>query len=326
MMSMDFLLLRSILAHCAARWQSCMHQGIQQVDAPECAAILPPLEGNNGMNENRMTPAAAGRLRLFHKSLPQRMKLQELLRALGSADGLTALDISGETGALSYHLRRTGGAWTTLAPDEAAAAAIRDLVPDRVFAATDIAFPFDKKSFDAIVVSGSLEGIPADAQWIEECHKALKPDGRLILSVERIKPWTLLRLLRRIFGLTYDRKGLVREGYTETDLFNVLKDGFDVLSMRTYSRFCVEFVDLFVDMGRRHIAARGGAMEPALHRLLRVAALFYWLAFQIDLMLFFFRGYKMIAVAKRRAWLPRKTPVLVDGRSITEAVLSRAAR
>jgi hypothetical protein len=33
----------------------------------------------------------------------------------------------------------------------------------------------------------------------------------------------------------------------------------------------------------------------------------------------------MIAMAKRRAWHPRKTPVLVDGRSISEAVLSKAA-
>jgi len=278
------------------------------------------------MNDTTMTPIAAGRLRLFHNSLPLRMKLQELVRALGNADGLTALDIGDETGALSYHLRRTGGTWTTLAPNETAAIAVCDLVSDRVFASTDIAFPFDKKSFDAIVVTGSIERIQADAQWIEECHKVLKPDGRLILSVARIKPWTLIRLIRRVFGLTYDRKGLVREGYTETDLFNVLKDGFDVLSMRTYSRFCVEFVDLIVDLGRRHIAARGGSMDAALYRLHRVAALFYWLAFQIDLMLFFQRGYKMIAVAKRRAWRPRKTPVLMDGRSITEAVLSRAAR
>ena len=278
------------------------------------------------MNDYRMTPAAMSRLRLFNTSLPLRMQLQEILHALGKTDGLTALAIGDETGALSYHIRRSGGTWTTLATDEATAAIVSELIPDRVLVSTDFSFPFEKKSFDAIVISGSLERVQADAQWIEECHKALKPDGRLIICVARIKHWTLIRLLRRVFGLMYDRKGLVREGYTETDLFNVLKDGFDVLSMRTYSRFCVEFVDLFVDLGRRHIAARGGAMDKPLYRLHRVAALFYWLANQIDLMLFFQRGYRMIAIAKRRAWLPRKTPVLVDGRSITEAVLSRAAR
>lgn len=278
------------------------------------------------MSDDRMSPTAISRLRLFNSSLPLRMQFQELLRSIGSSADVAALDIGDDSGAISYHLRRTGGNWSTLAMDEAAATCIRELVPDQVFTTNGGAFPFEKKSFDLIVIAGSLERIRADAQWIEECHKALRPDGRLILCVARIKHWTLIRLLRRVFGLTYDRKGQVREGYTESDLFNVLKDGFDVLSTRTYSRFCVEFVDLFVDLGRRHITARGGEAAAArLYRLHRMTALFYWLANQIDLMLFFQRGYKTIAVAKRRAWLPRKTPVLVDGRSITEAVLSRAA-
>jgi SAM-dependent methyltransferase len=190
---------------------------------------------------------------------------------------------------------------------------------------TDGLFPFEKKSFDAIVVTGELERIRDDSQWIEECHKALKPDGRLVLAVERVKPWTLLGFFRRLLGLTYDRKGKVREGYTESALFNVLKDGFDVLSMRTYSRFCVEFVDLIVEFARLHISPGADAADKRVYRLYQAAAGFYWLAYQIDLLLVFQRGFKMIAVAKRRAWLPRKTPVLVDGRSITEAVLSRAS-
>jgi hypothetical protein len=49
----------------------------------------------------------------------------------------------------------------------------------------------------------------------------------------------------------------------------------------------------------------------------------FGLAYQLDFLLFFSRGNYLIANAKRRAWLPRKTPVLSDGRSITEAVLSK---
>jgi SAM-dependent methyltransferase len=278
------------------------------------------------MHDSSITSSASGRLRLFKKSLPLRVKLHEILRALGDADGLIGLDLGGEPGSLSYHLRRrAGGTWTTLVPDEGTAAAVRELVPARVGTTTDGLFPFEKKSFDAIVVTGELERIRDDSQWIEECHKALKPDGRLVLAVERVKPWTLLGFFRRLLGLTYDRKGKVREGYTESALFNVLKDGFDVLSMRTYSRFCVEFVDLIVEFARLHISPGADAADKRVYRLYQAAAGFYWLAYQIDLLLVFQRGFKMIAVAKRRAWLPRKTPVLVDGRSITEAVLSRAS-
>ncbi|MGQ9663098.1 MAG: hypothetical protein ACUVWX_12290 [Kiritimatiellia bacterium] len=63
-----------------------------------------------------------------------------------------------------------------------------------------------------------------------------------------------------------------------------------------------------------------------MRRRLFLGAVLYTLAYQLDLLLFFTRGYYMVASAKRRAWRPRTAPVLSDGRSLSEVVLVRAPR
>jgi SAM-dependent methyltransferase len=275
------------------------------------------------MNDTPLPAAALAHLQLFRRSFPLRLRLQELVRALGPVEGLNCLEAGASNGAVSHHLRKIGGTWTSVAVSPERARDVVDVLGGEVAVYDGQPFAFGKKSFDAVVIVDSLERIPDDARFIEECHKVLRPDGRLVLNVRRVKTWSLIRSLRRLLGVGFDRQGLVREGYTESELFNVLKDGFDVLSMRTYSKVCMEFVDLWVEWIGRRLASRGDAAQRRLHSL---AGPVYWLAFQIDLLLVFNRGFRMIAVAKRRAWRPRKTPVLVDGRSLTEAVLSRAAQ
>jgi SAM-dependent methyltransferase len=275
------------------------------------------------MSDNSMPSGAGEHLWRFRKSLPLRIRLQEVARSLGDAEGLTCLDIGSTDGAFCHHLRRLGGKWDTVVANEATAAVVRQVAPDNVYVFEGQSLPFKKKSFDAVVVADSLERIPNDEAFIEECHKLLKPDGKLIICVARLKPWSLIALLRRMFGQTFEKKGQVRPGYSETALFKVLKDGFDVHSVRMYSRFFVELTTVVVEALRGRIVARDGD-ERRLSLLYSISCVFYWLADQLDLLLFFNRGNYMIAMAKRRAWRPRKSPVLVDGRSISEAVLSKA--
>jgi hypothetical protein len=63
-------------------------------------------------------------------------------------------------------------------------------------------------------------------------------------------------------------------------------------------------------------------LTPAERQRFHAAAgVFYWIAFQLDALLLMTRGYRMIAVARRRDWRSREAPILSDGRSISEAVL-----
>jgi len=277
------------------------------------------------MTDTTLPLTAAKHLQIFRASLPMRIRLQEILRALGDVSGLTCLDIGSANGVICHYLRRAGGKWDTVATDDHTAALLREVVPDNVYVFEGETLPFKKKSFDAVVIVDSLERIKNDEQFVEECHKILKPDGRLVVCVANVKRWSLIRLFRRLLGLTPDKRGWVRAGYSESDLFNLLKHGFDIQGVRSYSRFWLELTDTLVQFLANRPKTKPGGAEKRERWLYAVARALYWLAFQMDLMLVFNRGYHLVAVAKRRAWRPRKAPVLVDGRSITEVVLTKAA-
>lgn len=259
--------------------------------------------------EQQLSAEAAAHVHKFKWMLPLQLQLQEIVRILGSKRGMDCLDVGVDNGAVSRLLRRQGGSWQSAVRDRAQEAAVRELVGDTVHVVQGDALPFESKSFDVVVVMDLLERVEDDSRFIEECHRVLKTNGMLIVAVAAIKPFSLINPLRRLLGLSPECQGRVRAGYTESHLFAILKHGFDVHQVRTCSRFFVQCVDAFVRRGA------GGTRV--------VTGLLYRLAFQFDALIFFTRGHTLVAASKRRAWLPRKTPVLVDGRSISEAVLSR---
>jgi hypothetical protein len=90
--------------------------------------------------------------------------------------------------------------------------------------------------------------------------------------------------------------------------------------MNRFRRFFVECLHLCVQARARRAAEVGD--ERKIMRVYSLSAPFFLVAAQLDMLLFFTRGHRLIASAQRRAWLPRKTPILSDGRTISEAVLS----
>lgn len=265
-------------------------------------------------------PEVAAQVELFRRSLAYKVRAQEIAHAVGSAHGKACLDIGSDNGMLSCQLRTLGGKWQSAVTDPITAQCIQTLAKEGVVAVEDLArLPFKKHTFDLAVIVNFPEGAAPDEAFIEECHRVLKPEGMLVVNVPRQKKWSVIWPLRRMMKLTGPGHGLIRTPFTESELFRLLKHGFDVYNMRSYSRFFMELTDTLV---------RGAGVGPASPagrpRAFSLAGVFYWLAFQLDLLLLFTRGYYLIAEAKRRAWRPRNAPVLADGRSITEAVLSKA--
>jgi SAM-dependent methyltransferase len=261
----------------------------------------------------------------FRHSVPLRVRLHETIKIAGTTDTLTCLDIGSPNGALSGLLRRQGGKWHSAVLSDEAEASVRAAVEENVHRITDRTLPFKRKSFDMVVIFGGLEGFHADDAFIEEVHRILKPDGRLIVNVHHEKPYSVVRSLRTMLNAIRESPRLVFTGYSESQLFSILKHGFDVHNMRSYSRFFVELVDCIVAFVLDGIAMDLPDAERKVRRTYLVASPFYLVASQLDLLLFFTRGHSLVASAKRRAWRPRNAPVLVDGRSISEAVLSKAA-
>ncbi len=272
-----------------------------------------------------VTGSAAVQQQQFLKSIPLQIRLQEIRRVIGEPDGLKCLDFGNDNGAFSLHLRRSGGRWQTIVRDGAVAEGAGELLGEAVTVYHGGDVEIADKTFDLVVVGSGLEAAPDGRAFIEMCHRILKPDGRILVCVPRVKPGSLLNPLRRY--LVRRRGGAAAgevpaRGYTEGQLFRTLKDGFDVHLMRSYSRFFVELADTLG--GDPHSRGAAGPGDEHLMRRLSIWYVPAWIGYQLDALLFLTRGHRLIALAQRRPWLPRKTPVLTDGRSISEAVLQSA--
>jgi SAM-dependent methyltransferase len=260
---------------------------------------------------------------VFRWALPLRVHLREAMRLVGDPSGLRCLDVGAPNVMLSHFLRKMGGEWATVAAPGANMGAFRAALGDSVHEFQS-PLPFENKAFDVMVVFGGMEQAPSDLAMVEEFHRVLKPDARLVIRVDHCKSMSLIGSLRSLFGVSPEKLGYVRPGYTESQLFNALKNGFDVHVVRSYARFFISLVDSIVQGALRPRPADQPARDE--RSVYRVAATFYWIALQLDMLLLFSKGHSLIAQAKRRRWRSREAPVLVDGRSISEAVLSRAAK
>lgn len=273
-----------------------------------------------------LSTEAKSSLRIFNKVLPWKLKVQEINQQLGSTEIETCLDVGATNGAISYYLRKRGGNWHTVVTNDTALKSVNRVVTENVQIMKDGNLPFKKNTFDIVVVVDFLEITSSDESFIEDCHRVLKQNGRLLINVSRTKRFSLINPLRRLLGFVSGLDGDVYMGYSEAELFTLLKHGFDVHSIRTYGRFFLEFVDTIVRFFAMRIETNCGEnTQEILRRQMRlysVAKAFYWVAFQMDLLIFLTKGHHFMASAKRRAWRSRNAPVLIDGRTISEAVLS----
>ena len=272
-------------------------------------------------------------LRLFKLSLLKQEKFRAICDMLGATPELTCLDIGGDNGVISLLLRQRGGVWTSADGGGKAVESIRRLVGERVVEVEGCRLPLPDGQFDRVVVIDYLEHVMEDKLFIAECHRVLKPDGVLIVNTPHIKRSVLFGL-RRLLGLSDARHGHVRPGYTEQQLFEVLKDGFDVEEVRTYSRFFIQLLDTGIRWiserkSGSHDAVKGTLlteadfqkMEKSL-KFYRLLLPFFWLAVQLDRLLFCARGFMLLVRARRRPWLKRPDkPALSNGRSLAEAAL-----
>ena len=268
--------------------------------------------------------------KIYNKSLREKRRFQHIRRYLGSSTANMNCLVAGGTPALHLQVHRISGNWTSAALDAHDQALLQATIgsADRIDSAKK--FPYEDHSFDRIILCGILDSIADDSRFMAECHRILKDSGILLINVHHRKRIGLLPLFRKFLDIS-DFAGPHRNGYSSSELFDLLKDGFDVEETHTYSRFFIESTNLLInfiggflvqqDPSTQTDAYRGSGYQ----RIYTFRALVYpleCLLSLLDYISFLTRGYLLIARAKRRTWRPRKTPVLRDGRSIAEATLS----
>jgi SAM-dependent methyltransferase len=290
--------------------------------------ILPDMSAET---QSPVTPETVQlRMKIFLRAPLRRRLLARQMRLLDKVGGQQVLEMSGDE-ALSVAMRSAGGGgggiWNSLAVSETQAELLAESGVDRIHLTALPRLPFEEAAFDAVVASDMLEYAEKPADLMAELHRVMRSKTRLILHVRR-KRRTLVEAFRKLSGLTDPTRPMVHPGFTPTELFDVLKDGFDVQETSSYGRFFMEFASLLAELFAGLIPS---ACEPAAlneRRLKRAAAVYavftpvFWLAGVLDVLFFFLPEHHMVLRAKRRMmWVPRVTPRLRDGRSIAEAAL-----
>ena len=245
-------------------------------------------------------------------SLPLRREVSAVLHFLHTQPGRVkaGLDIGFTNAGVSQLLRQTGGYWMTVEPTAPRRALVAAALGEDAVLCSGIdgELPFEDKQFDAVVMAhGVLPGGAAAGEMIRECHRVLKTGGLLLFTVEYRKVFGLAEVLnrrRRVSG--------AGENYSESEVFQLLKDGFDVLGFRFSCRFWVQMVRQWADR-RRESGIRGAA-----NVWLRVL---YGAALLLDVFLFWTRGHQMTVYGRRKGWREKHSRVLAKSTPVSDAML-----
>lgn len=278
--------------------------------------------------------AAAWQVRLFKKSVTRQAVLRNLQRLLSPVDRKTCLDIGGDHGIIPWMLRKQGGIWVSVDSDPGSVSDMRIILgDDQVHQIEGPELPFEDQSFDTLVVIRHLETLRDDAGFIRECHRCLKPGGELLLCVSNIKTFSTARGLHRLLGIRSPRN--LRPGYRQRDLYEITKDGFDMVETVTFGGTLTACVDALLEKFTGETLSRGYRIdEEGLiadpHQFRRFAkavnlhAILYplqILAAGIDRLFSFTGDHHIVVKARPRPWIERKSVKLKDGRSIAEAAI-----
>jgi SAM-dependent methyltransferase len=197
---------------------------------------------------------------LFRRSVLKQRKLAEIERMLGPTDGRRCLDLGSDNGVISLMLRRRGGRWASADLTQEAVGSIRELVASDVHLIEGERLPFPDGEFDSVAVVDMIEHVADDRRFVEELARIMRPGGRLVVNTPHRRQ-TALRRLRDRLGLTDEKHGHLRPGYTMPELRSALERSgkFAWKEGRTYSRSFTEGVDIAINLavatlGKRHSA------------------------------------------------------------------------
>lgn len=189
-------------------------------------------------------------LSLYHFSIKKKIKNNLIYRLLDIAKDDSICDVGCGAGVLSYQLSKSSNMIVGI-----------DLSYENIRETNSLSFngkqnflvgsalylPFKKNCFDKVVCTEVLEHIHQDTQVLKEIHKILKHKGIVILTTPNSKKHLLIKLWRKLLGITNETHEHVRDGYTVGELQKRLGLQFKILLIEFYSKIFVELIENFLN-------------------------------------------------------------------------------
>ena len=262
--------------------------------------------------------------KLLKRSYTRNLQKKRMSELIGNAQHLHSLEISAGDGLITKSLRELGGSWSLIGVNKNAASSLSYYFEQAVPAYENNELPFPDSHFDLLILSNSLAQVKDPHAFVKECHRIIKDDGWVIISEQRKVPFNICTLCNTLSKLPHPPL------YNTGDLYQILKDGFDVPETISYSNSFVELwllgvygviqkihelpLWLVADKPKNETLFKYRKIYNLLTLLSPLTALFA--LFQ------FLPKHHILLKSRRRRWSPRKQPKLIDGRSIAEATIN----
>ncbi|MDZ7338636.1 MAG: class I SAM-dependent methyltransferase [candidate division KSB1 bacterium] len=254
----------------------------------------------------------AWQLQMFRRSLKKRAKMRTLISMLPELDNQRCLDVTcgDNTGSLNYYFRARGGRWTSADLEGRNLPVMMSLLQARVLHLDERHFAFPDDTFDVVVSIDCLEHLKEERPFLAELYRVTKPGGTAIVTVPNGDGRLLVNKVKKFIGMTPDKYGHVRPGYTADELAAVVRQvGFVVEKHAGYSRFFMESLELLINatyvLKMKKSEVPDGVIAPTSQEELKTHGLSYklyslaypvlWLISRLDHVLFW-GGHYAVAV------------------------------
>lgn len=203
-------------------------------------------------------------LKMFHRSLKKKLKLQALLKQLGDVSDQDCLLVTcgDNNGALNWLFRAYGGNWTWGDVAGENVLEMSELLDETVHHLPEDQFPFADNRYDCVVSIDVLEHLADDQPFLHEMKRVLRPGGKAIVTVPNGDARLLANRIKWRLGMTPEVYGHTRAGYTIEELgVSVSRAGFEPKSSSGYSKFFTEIVELMINFGYVFILSKSNKVH-----------------------------------------------------------------
>jgi SAM-dependent methyltransferase len=254
-------------------------------------------------------------LLMFSRTLKKKLRLAALRQILGGPlPGQRCLLVTcgDNNGAINYLLREQGGQWSWADCEEKSLAEMAALLGEAVTHVQPGRLPYQDGQFDCVVTIDVHEHLGDPEAFTREVRRVLTPGGRAVVTVPGGDQRKLVNRLKSAVGMTRERYGHVRDGFSVAELQALLRRaGIEPARELTFSRFFTELIELGINYvyvtrlaAARSRAAGAGPIAPAtaeqLQRVRRVYLMYsviypvVWAGSRLDWLLLLTDGYVVL--------------------------------